>query len=101
MGRLPENATQRTSLVLATVLGGLLALLLPLLAGPDLAGSATLAVVTLAFAALTRFGLHGVARTTGTGAASPATLRRTVPVLHGGVPDPVHHPLRPRAPGLA
>ena len=100
MSRALENASERTSV--AAMLGALLALFMPSLlttaSGP--AGSVTLAVVTLALAALVRFGVRCVALAADTGTAVPSTDDDTAPALSTRVTDPVHHPLRPRAPGL-
>ena len=67
----------------------------------DTPAAVSLAVVTLVLAALVRLGDHGVglgARAVVTG--SP-TAGETPPVLTGRISDPTHHPLRPRAPGMA
>ena len=63
MSRALEHATARAWVALATMLGATLAILLPslLTTTSHAAGSVTLAVLTLAFAALVRFGLRSVA----------------------------------------
>ncbi len=102
MSRALEDATARAWVVLATMLGATLAILLPsqLTTASHAAGSVTLAVITLAFAALVRFGVRSVAFAARTKTAVPPTDDKAAPVLAGRVTDPVHHPLRPRAPGL-
>ena len=62
----------------------------------------TLAIVTMALAALVRLDLRSVApRCRRPAATPPARAPRRPPVLTARVTDPVHHPLRPRAPGRA
>lgn len=97
-----EDATVPVRAVLATVVGAVLALLLPSLSGTaDTSATVTLALLALAVAALagsaTRLGVV----LAGSHAAVPPTCDDAPPVLPGRVTDPVHHPLRPRAPGLA
>lgn len=79
------------------------ALLLPTLltTGLDAPSMLTVAVAAAAFAALPLVATPVVAVALGTtGAAHPAS-RATSPLLAARVTDPVHHPLRPRAPGPA
>jgi len=84
------------------MLAATLAVLLPslLTTTSHATGSVTLAVLTLAFAALARFGLRSVAFAARIKTLVPPTGDEAAPVLAGRVTDPVHHPLRPRAPGL-
>lgn len=84
------------------MLGAALVILLPsqVTTASHAAGSVTVAVLTLAFAALVRFGLRSVAFAARSKTAVPPTDDKAAPVLAGRVTDPVHHPLRPRAPGL-
>ena len=103
MSRVVEDARARAWVALGTMLGALLAILLPslLTIASDAAGSVTLAAMTLALAALIRFGMRYLPRAGNTGTAVPPVGHDAAPVLAGRVTDPVHHPLRPRAPGLA
>src|SRR6476646_10217469 len=62
----------------------------------------TLALMTVALAALVRLDLRSVTLAgAGAGRATRPTDDRAPLVLAGLVTDPVHHPLRPRAPGTA
>ena len=64
--------------------------------------TATLAIVTMALAALVRLDVRSVALAAAGGRSATAPARDAAPlVLTGRVTDPVHHPLRPRAPGMA
>jgi len=85
------------------MVGAVLVIVLPslLTTASDAAGSVTFAVLTLAFAALVRFGRRSVAFAARTKTSVPPTGDKAAPVLPGRVTDPVHHPLCPRAPGLA
>jgi len=65
------------------------------------AGSAAVAVLALAIAGLVRsevWCVAGALRPITTGVAS--TRGEPAPMPPGPATDPVHHPLRPRAPGL-
>lgn len=77
------------------LIGSVLALVLPPVDGP---AAVTLAVLLLALAVVARN-----ARVGAVAASTPATVpppgREVAPILTGRVTDPVHHPLRPRAPG--
>jgi hypothetical protein len=103
MSRAEVDATTRVRLFLTGLLVVALASLVPSLHAASGDGQATvaLAVVVLALAAIARIA-------TGFGALAAATVHvaqstgREIPrVLSGRVTDPVHHPLRPRAPGSA
>jgi hypothetical protein len=100
MSRLREHANAYTSALLVSTMGAVLVLVLPslLITAPDAAGSVALALLALAFAALAQLEMRGVARASRI--AVPATRGEPAPVLPGRVTDTVHHPLRPRAPGL-
>lgn len=103
MSRAADDARSRSWAGLVALLGAVLAILLPSLiaTGSDAAGAATLAVLVLASAALVRFGSRCLALT-GRGRTAPVPTGHEAPaVLAGRVTDPVHHPLRPRAPGPA
>lgn len=101
MSRLRERANAYAWGLVASTVGATLVLLLPslLITAPDAAGPVALAVLALAFATLVQFELRCVARASPV--ALPSVRGEPAPVLAGRVTDPVHHPLRPRAPGLA
>ena len=103
MGRALENATARILVLLAALVGAVLAVVLPaLLTTAADAPSTAVTALTLAVAALLALGMLLW--------VSPAGCSRACarlggdgppPVLSDRVTDRVHHPLRPRAPGLA
>ncbi len=103
MSQALEDATRRPWVALAALVGVALGILLPslLATGIDAPATLTAAIVTLALAALVRLGHRFGAVAPGTSAASLAAGIEAFPVLPGRVTDRVHHPLRPRAPGLA
>ena len=93
MGRAPEYAT--------ALLAGVLVLLLPSLVAADTPAAVGLAVMAMALVAMVRFGASFGALSALTSTAAYATRREAPPLLPGRATDPVHHPLRPRAPGTA
>ena len=93
MGRAPEYAT--------ALLAGALVLLLPSLVAADTPAAVGLAVMAMALVAMVRFGASFGALSALTSTAAYATRREAPPLLPGRATDPVHHPLRPRAPGTA
>ena len=93
MGRAPEYAV--------ALLGAVLAVLLPSLVATDTPAMVGLAVVAMALTAIVRFGASFGAVSAGTLSAASTTAREAPPLLPGRATDPVHHPLRPRAPGTA
>lgn len=119
MGRALDTATARPRTAPAAPLAGLvagplagplagtvaaaLALMAPtlLLTAVDTPTTVSLAVVTLVLAALVRLGHHGVVLASRTVPPRIPTRGEMSPVLTGRITDPVHHPLRPRAPGPA
>jgi hypothetical protein len=101
MSRMPEAVIPRLRFALAVMVGGIVALLTPsLLATTVDARAVVLAALMVALAAA---GLSHHGATFATRAlASPPRASNDVPVhLAGRVTDPVHHPIRPRAPGMA
>jgi len=100
MSRAPEVAPlpRPVSLLL---LGGVFALLLPpmVTVGADPLGGAV-AILAVALVALVGLGVRWSLRAR---LARPAFRSADTPtlVLAGRVTDPSHHPVRPRAPGLA
>ena len=104
MGRELTGVTARVWFALAGTACALLVMLAPSLLATSVAESTplTLALVTMALAALVRLDLRSVAlATTGNRSATPPSRDAAPLVLTGRVTDPVHHPLRPRAPGMA
>ena len=103
MDRVREPAETYGVPLLVTIVSAALVLVLPslLITTPDAAGSvAALAVLVLGLAALVQLELRSVAAH-GVRAAELRSHGQPAPVLPGRVTDPVHHPLRPRAPGPA
>jgi hypothetical protein len=101
MSKAQEDASARARVLLAGMVSAALVLLLPslLATSGDAPAMVGLAVVALALAAMVRFGASYGALSAGTLTAPCPTRRETLPLLPGRATDPVHHPLRPRAPG--
>ena len=93
MNRAPEYAT--------ALLAAALVLVLPSLVAADTPAAVGLAVVAMALVACGRFGASVGVLSARTSTAAYATRREAPPLLPGRATDPVHHPLRPRAPGTA
>ncbi len=90
----------RVSALLAAVLAAAVALLEPLTAvAPDTTTTLTAAVVAVALAAVVHAGHVLGLPAPRLALTATATRRRATPVTTDRVTDPVHHPLRPRAPG--
>jgi len=89
------------SRAMATVVGAVLVVLLPSLVATDTPAVVGLTVVAIALAAMVRFGASFGALSARTITAAHSTRRDSPPMLPGQATDPVHHPLRPRAPGTA
>ncbi len=102
MSRPLEDASTRTLALLAGVLGLALAAVLPTLvtAAAD-TPTAGVAVLTLALAALLALATRQVLLAACLRPVALIAASGPPPLLPGRVTDPVHHPLRPRAPGLA
>ena len=85
--------------------GALVAALVGLLvlAGTPWAASdpVVLSLVLLALAAATSIASRGLALTPAFGVAPPVRGHGGAPLRRGRPTDPTHHPLAPRAPGLA
>ena len=67
----------------------------------DASATVTLAFLMLAVASLVRFGHRGGAVVSRVVAAIAPTGDGPPPPVAGRTTDPMHHPLRPRAPGSA
>ena len=103
MGRAGEHADPGAWAFLVSAVGAMLVIVLPSLGmtAPATAGSAAVAVLALAVAGLVRSQLWCVAGALRPITAAVASTRgEPAPMLPGRATDPVHHPLRPRAPGL-
>ena len=92
----------RLRLGLAIMVGSAVALLMPSLFGMtgDAPSAVLLTALALAVAAVVALNKH-VATVVATALPQPRTTNDAPSFLAGRVTDPVHHPLRPRAPGLA
>jgi hypothetical protein len=102
VSRALEDASTRLLALVTGVLGVALAAVLPTLftAAAD-APSAGVAVLTLALAALLAVATRQVLLAACLRPIATVAASGPPPLLPGRVTDPVHHPLRPRAPGLA
>jgi hypothetical protein len=102
MSRMIGAATTRLRLWLALVVGGALTLLTPSLfaATLDAPTAAVLMAVALALAAVAVLLSHVAAPVPGALTPRSRAADEAPPVLASRVTDPLHHPLRPRAPGL-
>ena len=97
-----EDATRGTFVLLTGLVGAVLGIVLPTLftTAPD-ASSTAVAVLAMALAALLALGTRWVSLAALVQPVGAVAGDGPPPVLHGRVTDPVHHPIRPRAPGLA
>ena len=102
MSRAHERAHADAWALLVSATGAVLLVVLPSLGmiAHDPAGSAALAVLALAFAMLVQSETRCLLGASRPVAPVAATRGQPAPMLPGRVTDPVHHPLRPRAPGL-
>jgi hypothetical protein len=103
MSRMPDAETPRLRFPLAVMVGGAASLLMPsLFAAPlDVPSTVLLATLVVAFAATVGFN-HHVGTSVARALAPPLRAVGDAPIfLAGRVTDPVHHPIRPRAPGMA
>lgn len=89
--------------LLMVVLGGAVALLMPSLvvAAIDAPSTLVLAAIATAVAAVLASRCRLVAFVIPLQVTRPRDADHVITVLGGQATDPVHHPLRPRAPGLA
>jgi hypothetical protein len=102
MSRAVEDAITRTLTLLSGVLGLGLAVALPtLVTATEGAPSSGVAVLTLALTALLVLATRQLLLAVGLRPVATVVASGPPPLLPGRVTDPVHHPLRPRAPGLA
>jgi hypothetical protein len=103
MSRAFEDATPSSRVALVSMVALTLAILTPSLTATaiDASATVTLAFLMLAVASLVRFGHRGGAVASRGVAATAPTGDGPPPPVAGRVTDPMHNPLRPRAPGLA
>ena len=97
------GATTRRRVALANLGAAALIAVAPLLffTAVDTSATVSLAVVTLVVAALVRIRDDGAVLAARAVITGLATAGEGPPVLPGRITDPVHNPLRPRAPGMA
>jgi hypothetical protein len=102
VGHTVSRTVGRMGVFLAVTLAALLVELLPLVgSSPGLASDlVVLSLAVLALAAAVDAASWSTAVVPGPGVFAPAP-RSDPPVHRGPATDPVHHPLAPRAPGLA
>jgi hypothetical protein len=102
VGQTVSRLTGRVWVALAVTLAVLLVELLPVLGGsPETGTDLVLAsLALLAVAVVVHAASWSVAVVPGPGGFAPASSD-DAPVPHGPATDPTHHPLAPRAPGLA
>jgi hypothetical protein len=88
---------------MSRMIGGAVALLTPALFATtlDAPSAAVLVAVAVALAAVVALSNHVMTSVIGALAPPPRTPDQAPKLLAGRVTDPLHHPLRPRAPGLA
>ena len=101
MTRPSQPASMRVWAPIATLLGAVVVVLLPSVLAPNAEPSLAIAAaaLALALAALRKVGLRDLALAARTTHARPTRGDDVPPVLAGRTTDPLHHPLRPRAPG--
>jgi len=97
-----DAVTPRPRFALAIMVGGTVALLTPsLLATTVDTPAVVLAALVVALAAAAGLNHHVATLATRALASSPRPSDDVPVYLAGQVTDPVHHPIRPRAPGTA
>ena len=99
----PVAARARVRLALVFLVGCALGVLVPSLvtATGEASSAVVLTAVALTLASVLAFGGHATAQAVAAPSPPPCPAQQALPLLGGRVTDPVHHPLRPRAPGLA
>lgn len=97
-----DAVTPRLRFALAVMAGGMVALLTPsLLATTVDAPTVVIAALVVALTAAAGLNHHVATLATRSLASSPRPSDDALVYLAGQVTDPVHHPIRPRAPGMA
>jgi hypothetical protein len=100
---MPGAVTPRLRFALAIMAGSAVAVLIPSMSATTMDAPATvlLAALGMALAAAVHLNSH-VARLVARAVAPPYRTPDDVPLfIAGRITDPVHHPIRPRAPGMA
>jgi hypothetical protein len=103
MSRMVGTTTARVRFVLAFVLGGPVAVLMPSLFATTVDASSAGVLAAIAVAAVAAVaGRHSLVATSPSRALAPQSRAtdEAPSFLAARVTDPLHHPLRPRAPGL-
>lgn len=102
MSRMVGAVTPRLRFALAIMVGGTAALLMPSLFATtvDAPSAVVLAALVMALAAAVCVNSHVATLAATALAPVPRTADEVPSFLAGRVTDPIHHPLRPRAPGL-
>ena len=102
MSRMVGAATARVRLALALVVGGVIALLMPSLLATTMETPSVVLMVAVTIALAAAAGLNSLIATSMPIALAPQprTADEAPSFLAARVTDPLHHPLRPRAPGL-
>jgi len=103
MSRMLGAVTPRLRFALAAMVGSAVAVLLPVLVAPAMEASTPMVLVALvmACAAAARLNGHVAASVARVSGPSLRSADGAPMLLAGRVTDPVHHPIRPRAPGMA
>ena len=104
MSRMVDATTARLRLALAVLVSGSAALLLPPSLAATTGAPSGVVLATVALAAVAALvSLNSLVASAQPQKLTPQSGATDVPLpfLAGRVTDPLHHPLRPRAPGLA
>lgn len=103
MSRAIQDAELRLWRALVTLAYATLCLLLPslVMATSDVSTTIAVGVLAAALAALVQVGMCSAACAPSGRSGVLTTADDAPPLLTGRITDPVHQPLRPRAPGLA
>lgn len=95
-----DDAVGRARGVLVLFLAAALSAVVPTMTATlPSAGVAAVALVALALAAVVGLGARSAALAACSKGMAPPVDVETPPMRTGSVTDPIHHPLRPRAPG--
>ena len=103
MSRMLGAVTPRLRFALAIMVGGAVALLMPTLLATTVDAPSAVVLAALVSALIAAVGLNGQLATLVARALAPLPRAADSAPAHlaARVTDPCHHPLRPRAPGLA
>jgi len=103
MSRMLGAVTPRLRVALVIMAGAAVSLMLPVLVAPtvDSSTSMVLAALVMACVAAARLNSHVATSVARVSAPSSRSADGAPMLLAGRVTDPIHHPIRPRAPGMA